>query len=312
MIYEFALDPALVATWHDRLEYLYYEEKFGVQTRRIASTYPKEWKEMVWGCIDGKSIGQMARKRLEVILLDVLNGSIRRASTFPELSDWLERAEKEHDQRPFRAILSSNNPRSNLSVIESTALFEEGHDLWGIPELETIPRTPKDIAEAVRPILQFCKKVVFIEPFFSTKKSFINTLRELFQSIWSYRIAGSDPIVQIQAKLDNKAEHADSYGFLSECEKHLEKIIPLGKKVTLTIKKSKTGQQRFHNRYILTDSIGVGIPSGLTDTTDSKIETDDFYVLSSEQHKERWLQYVSSTSSPYEILAQLVIVGIGH
>ena len=48
MIYEFALEPDLVARWHDRKEYLFFDEKFGLRTRRIVSAYPKKWKKMVW------------------------------------------------------------------------------------------------------------------------------------------------------------------------------------------------------------------------------------------------------------------------
>ena len=48
MIYEFALEPALVARWHDRKKYSFFDEKFGIRFRRVISGYPKNWKKLVW------------------------------------------------------------------------------------------------------------------------------------------------------------------------------------------------------------------------------------------------------------------------
>ena len=48
MIFEFALDPELVASWHKRNNYLFFEEKFGPVTGRIVSKCPKKWRKMVW------------------------------------------------------------------------------------------------------------------------------------------------------------------------------------------------------------------------------------------------------------------------
>jgi hypothetical protein len=312
MIYEFALDPALVATWHDRLEYLFFEEKFGVQSRRITSTYPKDWKKLVWAAFEngGTPAGDMAKKRLEVVLSDVLSGTIKRVSTFSEVPDWLERAETENVKRPFRAILSKNNPRSNVSVIDSEMLLEYGHDLWSIPDLNTVSRTPAEIAVALKSTIQFCKKAIFIEPYFSsTDRTLSETLGHLFDVLWNIRIPGNDPVVQFQVKIDIRADEVEANRFISECELFLQRTVPSGKRIELIVKKNKYGQQRFHNRYILTESIGIGLPTGLAHADTSRSETDDLYILSRAQYQERWIQYVNGTPSPFETLAQKVITG---
>lgn len=312
MIYEFALDPALVATWHDRLEYLYFEEKFGVQSRRITSTHPKNWKKQVWDSFGdgGSPTGDIAKKRLEVVLSDILSVTIKRASTFPDVSDWLERAETENGERPFRAILSKSNPRSNDSVIESDVLYESGHDLWSIPDLETVRRTPSEIADAVKSTIQFCKKAIFIEPYFSsTDRTLGDTLIRLFDVLWNARVPGNDPVVQFQVKLDINANVLEANQFIAGCESFLCSIVPNSKTIELIVKKNKYGQQRFHNRYILTESIGIGMPSGLSHADSSRLETDDLYLLTKAQYQERWLQYVNGTPNPFETLAKKMIVG---
>ncbi len=47
MVYEYALEPELVATWGNRQDFRYFVEKFGLGQPRIVSRYPKPWKRLV-------------------------------------------------------------------------------------------------------------------------------------------------------------------------------------------------------------------------------------------------------------------------
>ncbi len=44
MIYEYALEPALLNNWED---FRYFTEKFGFFQGRFISRYPRRWKKMV-------------------------------------------------------------------------------------------------------------------------------------------------------------------------------------------------------------------------------------------------------------------------
>lgn len=48
MLYEYAIEPELVATWSDRKVGRYFADKFGLGSPRIVSRYPKRWKKLVW------------------------------------------------------------------------------------------------------------------------------------------------------------------------------------------------------------------------------------------------------------------------
>jgi hypothetical protein len=52
MISEFALDPALVAQWHDPREWALYREAFADGTGRCGSTFPRrkpnKWRQYVF------------------------------------------------------------------------------------------------------------------------------------------------------------------------------------------------------------------------------------------------------------------------
>ena len=40
MIYEFAVEPTLVATWSDRKEFRFFDGKFGLGRQRVLCRYP--------------------------------------------------------------------------------------------------------------------------------------------------------------------------------------------------------------------------------------------------------------------------------
>ena len=172
MIYEFALEPELVAKWHDRKEYLFFDEKFGLNTGRMLSAYPKKWKKLVWKAFRSEfgSDDQNAEMRLSALLDMLWENSVKRKSTFPDVPKWLERAEKEHDERPFRAIIATRNPREHPHVLRSDDLVREGHALWDIPDDPVIPRSAEDIANAAAPILRLCRHAVFADPHFDPNR----------------------------------------------------------------------------------------------------------------------------------------------
>ena len=47
MIHEYALEPELVASWHDRMQFRFFIGQFGFGTGRVVSRYPKQWRELV-------------------------------------------------------------------------------------------------------------------------------------------------------------------------------------------------------------------------------------------------------------------------
>ena len=53
MICEYALEPELVATWHDSERFRYFSEQFGFDydgraTGRVVAQYPGKWKKRIW------------------------------------------------------------------------------------------------------------------------------------------------------------------------------------------------------------------------------------------------------------------------
>lgn len=60
MLYEYALEPALLNNWKD---FRYFAEKFGVSRGRMIARYPKRWKRLVYE--PPANGGEIERKRIE-------------------------------------------------------------------------------------------------------------------------------------------------------------------------------------------------------------------------------------------------------
>jgi hypothetical protein len=314
MIYEFALEPELVARWHDRREYFSFKEAFGMKTGRFISAYPKKWKKMVWDAFMNTPDfqNQNAVTRLTALLEDMAEKSIKRKSSFPEIADWLQRAEAEHGERPFRAILATKNPRNNEFVIETNDLIYNGHHLWDIPDDPFVPRKAENLANAVSPILKKCQWAIIVDPYFDPCKSrFLETIERFLIEFKENNCLCDTFQIELHTAIDrcfkswetgeNRIlldEQDEIQKLTNNCRKHLPPLIP--EKISLNIKiwKRKPNGQKLHNRYILTNlaSVMFGTGTDHSGNMDSE-ETDDVRLLSKTQHAQRLREYRGSPAA---------------
>ncbi len=324
MIYEFALEPALVARWHDRKEFNFFDEKFGIRFRRVISGYPKNWKKLVWQAFsESPAAGdQNAQMRMTELIQFFWQNAVRRYSTFPEIPEWLERAEAEHNERPFHAIVATENPRERDFVIPAKKLAQEGHELWRIAERNPTHRTADSIAAAVSQLVRLCRRAVIIDPYFDPSKL---RFRQTFSAILSKcneNVCGPDRIqVEWHTSIDRcfrnweKGEERDSNDetleyqkLVSACQRELPELIPSGMQLKVVVWTQKEGGEKLHNRYLLTDICGVlfGTGSDEAENTDSD-ESDDIILLEEGQYITRYQQYLGIPPA-FDIVGQPFII----
>jgi len=110
MIYEFALEPELVASWVDRSAYRFFDGKFGKGTTRAPSTFPKDsWHDQVRRAFKTAFRGtdaerQAAEYRLEALISFLSTESTKREGSCPQ-SAWHAGVRREHLRRPFHAVV---------------------------------------------------------------------------------------------------------------------------------------------------------------------------------------------------------------
>ncbi len=304
MIFEYALEPELAASWHDFKDARYFKEKFGIRRGRLVSRYPKRWKALVWQAFD--SSDQNARKRLEGLVTVLTRNMVVRGSSFDgSRPSWLENAENEHERSPFHAILARANPRNNPAVVLGHRLDEESEPRWVVHQSVPAPRDAEQLAEVVAPMLRCASKAIFVDPNFKPEEQrFCRTLGAFLAAMLRGR-PGPMPYVELQVD-------QDKYGrkhFEQHCQKKLPAIVPVGLKLYIVRWKQRCGGQPLHNRYILTDIGAVLFGHGLdesgerVDRTASEAKapgnqcgsTDDIVHLSEKTYLHRWRQYASDT-----------------
>ncbi len=327
MICEFALEPGLVATWHNRREYLYFDEKFGLKTGRIVSIYPGKWISLVWEQFKNGPSGddQNAQMRLSALIQDLSQNTIKRRDSFSDISAWLERAIAEHKERRFHAILASTNSQECDEVIHAGELIKNGHELWLTKDDPVVERSASEIVAAVSPLLRLCSTIIFVDPYFNPKRMrFTEPFSGYTDKIWNQRYGINDPTVELHTGIDRFFESWETgeqrdqteektavKNLTRDLESILPRFIPKGKKVLIFLWTQKEQGEKLHNRYILTECAGVLFGTGLDQAEDFESkETDDLSLMSPTQLDIRWKQFKSSPPAFDLVAKPFSITGI--
>lgn len=313
MFCEFALEPELVATWHDRKEFLFFDEKFGLKTGRIIAAYPKKWVSQVWQAFQNSPNGQNqnAERKLDALLRDLTQNMVKRRNTFPEITVWLDRAEAEHAERPFHAMLARENPRGSSHVVPAERLIAEGHPRWVVPDNPPVTRSAVELVAAVAPMLRACRHIVFIDPYFDpVKQRFTEPMTAFLYEIWTNRYGAENPRVELHTSIDRFFREHERWrnrkldeerrvcsNLVLEMRRRLPGIIPEGKEVHIMIWKQREHGQKLHNRYILSEVCGVAFGTGLDQNDDeAAFETDDLHMMDAAKLAARWQEYLGNPS----------------
>jgi hypothetical protein len=304
VIYEFAVDPAVVATWHERERYRFFKGKFGLGCPRVLSMFPDtEWARRVLNDFDrvfegSPSDRQDARKRLDALLVQLGAEASRRRGNVASEQPWLPEAEVEHGQRPFHRLLSMSNPRNNADVLLAADVDEETPG-WHM-ECAPVRRTADAIAAALAPMLRFAREVKLVDPYFDASKEdrWVRTLVRVLEVTREHRGAGEGVSVELHTSVerardrnpltDVEAERVAA-NIVHDCKTRLPRRLPTGTAVTIVVWSEKDGGEQFHNRYVLTNVGGVLLGTGL-DSAQGRAARDDFVVLARQQYVERWRQ----------------------
>jgi len=325
MIYEYALDPELVASWGQLENYRKFYAKFGLKQRRIISRFPKKWDQLVKKSFYASSFGDQGRI-LEIIghLTDRM--VLRDA---PVETDWLQSAEKEHDRANFCSIIAASNPRSNKNISLANDYMQLDDVLEDHPFDLPIRRTPNEMSNAIAPMLKCASHVAFIDPYFHAgRERFRKPLEEFMTALISvqHRCVSLTPAIELHTSIERyfkEAEQRDAEeeircaGYISDdCKKYLPRIIPKEFCLKVVIWKNKPNGDRLHNRYVYTDigSVRFGVGLDCFDTVDvvpgdEQGPTDEINCCSEDTHKSLWNKYLSRTPSFQLVIPAIEIQG---
>ena len=296
MICEYALEPELVATWHQREFFRHFIERFGFRdedgsaTGRVVTQYPRKWKKQVWEAFEanfGQSAREDDRERITELLIQLTMPEVRRSNTeFDKQCTWLENAEEENTRHPFHAILAYN-PSDNPQIVCGEDVLPEMDPppLWSVPREIPVQRTAASMATHLEPMLRCATRILFIDPHFRARPDrWQEPLRKFLEIICD----GSREVTleyHVSACYTKAPPWND---FLDECKEVLPHLIPRNFALTVRRWKDWDVDEELHDRYILTDIGGVAIPKGLSEKVK---DTIDILRLSLETWQQRLENY---------------------
>ena len=314
MICEYALDPELVARWHDPKEWAFFREAFGSESGRFGSCFPRKvkWQSAVrrafHKALPSASEDSVDRRRLDALLEKLAERMIERECSHPECPAWIDKAIAEHRERPFHGILSTIPDKSVPAVMTPDMLFDEHPPAaWRVPPNPAPPRTAEAFAQALAPLLIRSREVVMVDPYFDPEKPrFRKVLQAILGILWGPDCCVATPVAELvlsQSKLS-----ADL--LISRSKAHLTRVVPAGHRLTVTVLKERETGEKIHNRYVLTNFAGVAFGIGL-DVADGEVgvfQSDDLCRLSSEQWRKRWGQYMTARWSHFDKAAASFVI----
>ncbi|NQU63494.1 MAG: hypothetical protein HQ517_04310 [SAR324 cluster bacterium] len=212
---------------------------------------------------------------------------------------WLDNAVLAHQQKPFTAIISSEN-RQDCSVVICEEDCSEEHPLIYCPREKVIPKTPEHLSLPATLLLLNSKQVRLVDPYFDPA-----------QARWRNSLSAFLSLIAKSAQIDTCELHylesnttPDPQARILSFPK-LAPIIP--DNITLKIIRWKTEEDGddFHARYILTENGGMRFDSGLIEKGANK--TTDVSILDKELHLKRWQMY-NPNSTVYSLQSPIYII----
>jgi hypothetical protein len=290
VIHAFALEPQLVATWGRREEFRFIHDKFGLGTPRVLLELPafSKWKKAVYSAATALDFSQEDMKRIEELFRLFGEHKHRRAdSVYDGLRSWLENAEAEYVRRPFAGIIATQNPRDHEAVLVAEQLGA-GSARWTLAGGDSPARTPEALALALSAMVTNCRQLHLVDPHFGPENA---RHRKVLEAL--LEIVGNGGIALDIIRIHCSAKSQLAF-FESEAAKMAARL-PNGLSLQFVRWQQKSGGDRLHNRYVLTDVGGVALGIGL-DAGDTG-ETDDVLLLPRAQYGLRWSQYVEENGA---------------
>ena len=296
MIHEYALEPELVATWTDRSTCRYFKENFGLGQGRLVSRYPKRWSRLVRDAFRGNN--DLAQKRLEELLVCLSERMVRRSNIQwdADSTSWLENAEREHERRPFHAILALTDPNNHSHVLTESKMDKDSATRWTVRRGCSVARNAAEMADAVAPLLRCSSEVIFVDPYFGPERPrYRRPFRAFLEQMVSQRPGEMPKRIEVHTGVEDTGTEEF---FRGECESRLRQCVPEEVRVIVRRLRQKQDGERLHNRYILTNLGGVAFGIGLDDGNEG--ETDDITLMDRDQYELRWSQYGGDPPAEFE------------
>jgi hypothetical protein len=315
VIYEYAIEPELAASWHDPRAARFFVAQMGIGTPRVPCEFPSAtWVAEVMRALRASVPDpvrfQNAKKHLDALLARLRQYATQRHGAVAQNERWLDAALREHGQRAFRGILVERNPGGLPSVVLEADTFAHDCPQWRVDHAPVL-RDGRQLAALLGPMLLGARELRLVDPYFdAANASFRDPILRMLATFQTAH--GTGPL---RAEIHTTIEHPKRHEtvrpgelVLRARDKARDAITHLraaaGPRLTLVLYvwDERHGGEKLHNRYVLTNHAGAAVQAGLDQALHRAGHTDDVTVLSPAQHAARWSQYRPASTAFREII----------
>ena len=297
MIYEYAIEPTVLAAWasNDR-DYAEFLREYGLGTPRLASSFPKKKVSKLRSyllqhspqdtqSLSGQRYTEMVTKLTEsVVIRDVAD---------PQTSVCSEAVISEDNRAQFGVILSSAAICAENNITPDSMYLPDS--IWNHANQSNMQRTNAGLFSMIGNLVRLSTKyIVVIDPFGWSDEA-IGFVRYMINSIHPNRLTDEFPKITLFYKEKRGGKNAGSG---SPAADHVKDRIVQGLdggvgelKVEVFELREAAGSDVFHNRCILTEHGGVLTGHGIG-VSNNEVHTDEAILMQEEIYQKKLLQFV--------------------
>jgi hypothetical protein len=198
-----------------------------------------------------------------------------------------------------------HNPNGEDAVLPTDDL-DELHPLMAVPHDRAVARDAASIAGALKELLRFGSRILFVDPFFDPYSArYKNTFRECLGIV-----KARNPRANCEIHYRYHDDKPSPTDLEREAANLFRRVIPAGMFVTIYCWREKNGGADFHARYLLTEKGGIGIDAGFS--AEGNHQTTDVHLMSFELSQEK-IRSFARAATDYELVEPVLrIASDGH
>lgn len=297
MFYECAISPAdLFEIAIDRRNYRDFIKGFSTGGNFLYSELPKmkRNKRQLLELLNANH-SELQKKRLEDLIIFLNKNKVSRVYDYVGEVSWLDNISAVNRIEQFDHIVSST-PYDNLNVTNIDDFFGLNYSRQKI-----VARVAADMTSIISCLLKTSEHIIIVDPYFSDKQRWWNVFISLLRVSANNSYKKS---LNIDVVFDGSKENSPTVNYLADKLNREKFIFPENFALAVKFKSlaAREGNERLHNRYVLSNLAGVCFMHGL----DEGEGTDDVSILSEEVYNKRWEHY--TTNNVFDLIEQREVI----
>lgn len=256
MLYEYALDPSLLSDF-DNCRTIF--ESFKPERGKLIADVPRKWQQEAFKAING-----MAHDQCQPVMKKTLKNGLKRLTEEALCSNrecppwdrqketWLSHALAAQDAHPFAAILAAATSPEPVGTYALAQLFLDAPECWKAPTEMSIPRSAKNIVDALMPLFTISKQITLIDRhMYPGSPSHLRVLKEIVGRMHECNFGRGVPRITLHVS-DHRRD------MQSSLEQHLLPYLPSD----FEFVSCAWPQAIEHDRFAVTDVGGIRLGEG--------------------------------------------------